>query len=216
MQTRQWIWIEGFVAAALAVALFGWLASAVLQNETIWFDATIRNGVHALASPPLTSLMRGITELGAPVWLVTVSIVLVWRLVQQGRRHAAVMLVVAAVGAEVLDEILKLVFRRARPEAFFGYAEPITYSFPSGHSVASACFYGVLAAILTVRMKSHARRIAIWTAAALLAFLIGLSRIYLGVHYPSDVLAGYATAVIWVVALRTGYDRWRLKRPVAQ
>jgi undecaprenyl-diphosphatase len=107
---------------------------------------------------------------------------------------------------------LKLIFRRARPEAFFGYAEPITYSFPSGHSIVSACFYGVLAAILTARMKSRARRIAIWMAAALLAFLIGLSRIYLGVHYPSDVLAGYAAAVIWVVAVRTGYERWRLKQ----
>src|SRR6266436_6574158 len=111
MQARQWIWIEGFVAAALALALFGWLASAVLQNETIWFDATIRNSLHSLASPPLTYFMRGITELGAPVWLVTISLVLVWTFVQQGRRHAAVMLIVAAVGGEALDEILKLVFR---------------------------------------------------------------------------------------------------------
>src|ERR1700682_753225 len=117
-----------------------------------------------------------------------------------GRRRPAILLVVAAAGAVALDELLKLVFHRPRPEAYFGYPLPSSYSFPSGHAVSSCCFYGVLAAIVTARMRSRAAKSAVWTAAALMAALIGLSRIYLGVHYPSDVVAGYAVAVVWVAA----------------
>src|SRR5262249_13358292 len=128
------------------------------------------------------------------------------------RRRAALIFVAACVGAEALSEILKLVFRRARPEAFFGLVSPVTYSFPSGHSVMSACFYGVVAAILTTRMESRAGKIAIWTAAVLPAVAVGFSRVYLGVHYPSDVLAGYAAAAIWVGTVRTGYEIWLRRR----
>ncbi|HJT90229.1 MAG TPA: phosphatase PAP2 family protein, partial [Bryobacteraceae bacterium] len=118
------------------------------------------------------------------------------------------MLVICALGGQALDEILKLEFRRPRPEAFFGYPEPGSYSFPSGHSVASCCFYGVLAAILTARMRSGARKAGVWTAAGFLVAAIGFSRIYLGVHYPTDVIAGYAAGVVWVAAVRASYGIW--------
>src|SRR5262249_15182784 len=98
MQKREWIWVEGFAAAAAALALFGWLASQVLLSQTIWFDATIRNAVHSIASPQLTYAMRGITQLGSPITLVVLSLLLVWRLAIEGRRGAAVVLVIAAVG----------------------------------------------------------------------------------------------------------------------
>src|ERR1700687_1389107 len=115
-----------------------------------------------------------------------------------GRNRAAILLVVAAAGAVALDELLKLVFHRARPGAYFGDPLASSYCFPNRHAGFSCCFYGVLAAIVTARMRSRAAKIAVWTAAALMAALIGLSRIYLGVHYPSDVVAGYAVAVVWV------------------
>ena len=79
--------------------------------------------------------------------------------------RAALIFVIAALGAEALDALLKLLFRRPRPVAFFGYAQPLTYSFPSGHSVVSCCFYGVAAAILTARMRSPAPRILACEAA---------------------------------------------------
>ena len=122
---------------------------------------------------------------------------------------------VAALGAEALDTLLKLLFRRARPEVFFGLTAPRTYSFPSGHSMLSACFFGVLAALVTIRMASYARKLAVWAAATLATLLIGLSRVYLGVHYPSDVLAGYAAAVIWVLSVRAGYAVWLRRRATA-
>jgi undecaprenyl-diphosphatase len=200
--------IAGFLGAATALIFFGWLADAVFDGETMRFDTAVRNAIHAWASVPLTDAMRVVTQLGSAAVLVTLGALLVWRLAAQGRRRAALIFVAACVGAEALSEILKLAFRRPRPEAFFGYAEPITYSFPSGHSIMSACFYGVVAAILTTRMESRRTKIAIWTAAALLSLAVGFSRVYLGVHYPSDILAGYATAAIWVGTVRAGYDIW--------
>lgn len=206
----------GLVATAAALLLFGYLASAVRRDGTLWFDESVRNAVHAWASPRLTYAMRGLSWLGSPLFLVTLAIMLLWRLAAQGRRHAAVLLVLASAGAEALEQILKLVFRRVRPEAFFGYPEPLGYSFPSGHAVMACCFCGVVAVILTRQVPGRrprpTRTAAIWAAAAFLALAIGASRVYLGVHYPSDVLAGYAAAVLWVLAVRAGYAVWLRRR----
>ena len=102
-----------------------------------------------------------------------------------------------SAGALALDMTLKYAYHRTRPIAYFG-AAPLSYSFPSGHALCSFCFYGVMAGLLSARIKSLAWRVAIWIAAAVLVIAIGLSRIYLGVHYPSDVLAGYLAAAVWV------------------
>jgi membrane-associated phospholipid phosphatase len=192
--------------------LFGWLARQVLRGETLRFDQSVRDGVHSWASPQLTYAMRGVTQLGEPWFLIGVSLILIWRLAAMGRKRVAILLVIAAIGAEALDGLLKLLFHRQRPEAFFGYPAPSSYSFPSGHAISACCFYGVLAAILTARIRSHWKQAAVWMAAALLAGWIGLSRIYLGVHYPSDVMAGYAAGIVWVAALRASYDVWPRRR----
>lgn len=200
------------MAAAAALILFGWLARDVLRHQTIRFDAAVRDGVHSLASPGLTTLFGTITWLGSELFLIPFGALVVWRLAAAGRRQAAVLLVLAAAGGELLDQILKLAFHRGRPASFFGYPLPDSYSFPSGHAMISACFFGVLAAVLTVRMESRGLRVSIWAAAALLALLIGMSRIYLGVHYPSDVAAGYSAAILWVAAVRAGYLVWLRRR----
>jgi len=192
--------------------VFGWLANFVLRGGILRFDAAVRNTVHSWASPSFTWSMRVVTELGEVYFLVALGAFLVWRLAVSGRRHAALIFVWAVAGAEALDQILKFLFHRPRPGAFFGLDQPATYSFPSGHALVSTVFYGVLAAVLTVREPSRARRIAIWTFAALLAGVIGFTRVYLGVHYPSDILAGYAAAVIWVAAVSAGYRMWLRRR----
>jgi undecaprenyl-diphosphatase len=212
-QTRDLI--LGFGGAAAALILFGWLANQVFHHETIRFDAAVRDGVHSFASPGLTWFFRIVTEFGSEKFLVPFGAFVVWRLVLAGRRQAAILFAVAAAGGESLDYILKLLFRRTRPAVFFGLSAPHTYSFPSGHSMLSACFFGVLAALVTIRMASATRRVAVWAAAAMATLLIGLSRIYLGVHYPSDVLAGYAAAVIWVFSVRAGYGVWLRRRTTA-
>jgi len=203
--------LAGFLTAAAALVVFSYLASQVWRQQTIRFDASVRDAVHSWVSPTLTLIFSVITWLGSIPVLVALAALLIWRLMAAGRKHAAMLLVIASAGAEALDQILKLVFQRARPESFFGLHE-IGYSFPSGHSVASCCFFGVAAAILTARGESTLFKAAIWTGAALLALAIGLSRIYLGVHYPSDVIAGYAAAIIWIIAVRAGYVIWLKRR----
>jgi undecaprenyl-diphosphatase len=204
--------VGGYVAAAAALIFFGWLARDVLRHQTIRFDAAVRDGLHSLASPGLTAFFGAITWLGSELFLLPFGALVVWRLAASGRRHAAVLLVLAAAGGELLDQILKLAFHRGRPASFFGYPLPGSYSFPSGHAMISACFFGVLAAVWTARMESRGLRVSVWAAAALLALLIGMSRIYLGVHYPSDVAAGYCAAILWVAAVRAGYLVWLRRR----
>jgi undecaprenyl-diphosphatase len=199
--TRLWL------VAALALILFVWLAREVSSGDAMRLDAPIRNAVHARSSPPLTAIMRGVSLCGSEVVLVPLGIILVWWLVAVKRRRAAVVFAVAALGAEALDQIMKLLFYRPRPEPFFGLASPITHSFPSGHAMVSCCFFGVLAVILAARgapwARSRLKRTAIFAAAALVVALMGFSRVYLGFHYPTDVLAGYAAAVIWLAVVRT-------------
>jgi undecaprenyl-diphosphatase len=188
--------------------VFAWLAHGALRGEAAAFDAAVRNAVHAWATPGLTFAMLCATQLGSAPFLIVVGALAVWRLAAAGRRHAALLLAVAALGGEALDQILKLCFHRPRPEAFFGLMDPPTYSFPSGHALTATCFYGVLAALLAARARPVAAKAGLWALAGALVALIGLSRVYMGVHYPSDVLAGYAAAVVWVAAVRAGYGVW--------
>ncbi|MGD0201649.1 MAG: phosphatase PAP2 family protein [Bryobacteraceae bacterium] len=191
----------GIVAAPLAVALFAWLAGRVAAGAPIWFDAGIRDFVHRHATPALTSLMRFVTALGEQGPLVSLSALAVAALLAARWRRAAGSFVVTMVGAFLLDTALKLLFHRPRPAAFFATPEPASYSFPSGHALFSICLWGALAAVVTARVRSLAACIAIWAVAGAAMCLLGLSRIYLGVHYPSDVLAGYAAAVVWVTVV---------------
>jgi undecaprenyl-diphosphatase len=195
---------SGDVAVALAaLVLFASLAYAVVQGEAAAFDAAVRNAVHAASFPALTYAMRGISDLGEAVFLVALGVIVVWRLVSLGRRRQAAFFVIATLGAEVIDQALKFWFQRTRPAAFFG-PQPLNYSFPSGHALVSFCFYLALAEILVDDRWPRARKLAVRTLAVLLTGLIGLSRVYLGVHYPTDVLGGYAAAIAWLSILRTG------------
>jgi len=188
--------IVSLAVAILCLFLFAWLGREMLEGDTRSLDEAVRSWVHQFASPGMTRTMNAISLLGYNVLIVEMVIAFVVFAKLRWRR-AAVWLAVAMTGALLLDLALKYAYHRPRPTAFFGVA-PASYSFPSGHALCSLCFYGVLAGLLSARIKSTAWRVAVWTAAAVLIVAIGLSRIYLGVHYPSDVLAGYLAATVWV------------------
>lgn len=188
--------VTSLAVAVLALFLFAWIGSEVLEGDTQHFDQVIREGVHRYASPGMTRVMNAFSLLGYDVLIVELVIafaVFAWL----RWRRAAVWLAIAMTGSLALDLALKYIYHRTRPTAYFGTA-PHSYSFPSGHALCSFCFYGVLAGLFSARIKSLSWRILIWIAAAALVVAIGLSRIYLGVHYPSDVLAGYLAATVWV------------------
>lgn len=189
-----------FLAAVAALFAFGWLAEEMLEGETQQFDAFVRNAVHRLATPGLTRLMQAFSFFGS-VAVVAVLVLLAIGVCLYFRRiRTAALLVITVLGASALDITLKHAFHRPRPVTFFG-PTPSTYSFPSGHAILSLCFYGVLGTILSARVRGRLAQVCIWGTAVLVIGMIGLSRIYLGVHYPSDVIAGYGAGAVWAGAV---------------
>ncbi len=194
----------GMTLAIAALFFFGWLASEMLEGDTRRFDETVREIVHHTAFPALTVVMQTASFLGSTLFLSLFGAAIVLALYRRKHRRGAMLFTITTVGAAVLLVTLKLAFRRARPEPFFDTILPASYSFPSGHSLAAFCFYGALAEILSARTDKLWQQIIVWTAAAAMIFLIGISRIYLGVHHPSDVVAGYAVGLIWVITIAIG------------
>lgn len=201
-----------YAGAVLALVLFEQIAGEVRAGKTIQFDQTVRQFVHGFASPWMTLVMRAFTEIGTLVITLPATGILCLVLWFYGRRRGAVLLAVTLTGAVTLMYVLKLLFHRARPEAYFGYASPRNFSFPSGHALGAFCFWGVLAVILSTEAKTVSSRIAIWTVAVLMVAAIGLSRIYLGVHYPSDVAGGYLAGAVWVSGVGWAYRHFRRTR----
>ncbi|MEO8226552.1 MAG: phosphatase PAP2 family protein [Gemmatimonadota bacterium] len=196
--------VVGLVAAAIVLVLLTWLAREMLEGETLRFDAAVRNAVHSFASTGMTRSMRSITFIGGPIVLGPLAGVLAVVFFLIGWRRPAVLLPLALLGAGLVDTVLKLEFGRARPAPFFDYPLPSSYSFPSGHALFAFCFFAVLAALVSPRVKRRATRIAIWTAAVICILLVSVSRVYLGVHYPSDVVAGWGAGFVWVMVVAFG------------
>jgi undecaprenyl-diphosphatase len=194
----------GLVAAALALALFSWLGREILTGVTPILDERLRLALHDVASPPLTKVMIAASLYGGPAWLAPMGVALAIAFLIRGWHRGAVLVVVTMAGAGLLDALLKQAFARVRPAAFFDYPLPISHSFPSGHAFFAASFFGGLAVLVSGRVRGKLLHGFIWLIAIGLILLIGISRIYLGVHYPSDVLAGYAAAIIWVAAVAFG------------
>jgi len=192
--------IVSLVSSVFFLILFAWLSEEVFEGDLQRFDNAVRAGVHKCFSPQLTKFMLAMTFLGSIGFLTALFVVIVTVWLVKGMKRPAAWLTIAVVGSVILDVSLKLSFHRPRPVPFVGVV-PQTYSFPSGHALSSFCFYGVLAGLLCARIPSRAIRIFVWIASAALVFAIGLSRIYLGVHYPTDVIAGYIAAAAWVSAL---------------
>jgi len=188
------------LVAATGLFVFGWLAEEMLEGDTLKFDTFVRTAVHERATPALTWIMKGFSFLGSVAVLTVLCFMAICGFVYLRWVRMAALLAITMVGMAALDVALKLAFHRPRPPAFFGPA-PTSYSFPSGHAMGSVCFYGVLAAILAARARGKVAKWCIWTGAVLLIGVIGYSRIYLGVHYPSDVIAGYCAGAVWVGAV---------------
>jgi membrane-associated phospholipid phosphatase len=204
--------LVGLLAAAAALFLVTWLGREVLEGEVLTLDDRVRAIVHAGGSPRLTALMRAASLYGGPSVLVPVGLVAALAFLMRGWRRGALLVVVTLAGAGLLNGLLKFSFARVRPRPFFDYPLPASASFPSGHALFAASFFGGLAVLISPRIRNRPLRVAVWLCALGLTLLVGLSRVYLGVHYPSDVLAGYAAATVWVTAVALGDRIVRYRR----
>src|SRR5258708_9835783 len=199
----------GLLAAAIVMVLFAVLASEVLEGETQHFDDAVRLTVYGVASPHATSVLYAVTQLGSPLLLIPGTLVCSLLFLHLRRIRGAILLTLTMVGVTLLNWILKAVFQRPRPLPFFGLTTPTSYSFPSGHALAAFCFYGALPALVTARLRSPLLRALVWAGAAVVIVAVGFSRLYLGMHYPSDIVAGYATGFVWVLTVASADRMFR-------
>src|SRR5437879_570626 len=198
--------------------LFGGVTEDVIHHDPLTqFDATLLEWVHAHATPAGYAVFNAISLLGSPVMLTILALGV--GLLLAARRQWILLAgwLAAFAGGGLLDAVLKLAIRRPRPPYAAAFLHHYTWSFPSGHAMGSLIGYGMLAYLLLV-LWTHRRstRISIVLGAALLIVAIGFSRLYLGVHYFSDVVGGYAAGVLWLSACISGLEvarRWSATPP---
>ncbi len=169
-----------------------------MEERATSFDSEVIRIVQGWESAPATRIALILSQIGSTGG-VTVLVVAIGALLAAvlGHRKELLLLVFSVSGAALFNLLLKGVFQRERPN-LYRLAEETGFSFPSGHSMAAFALYGVLAYLLWRHIASKKGRLALIALAALLVLSIGLSRIYLGVHYPSDVLAGYLASMVWL------------------
>jgi undecaprenyl-diphosphatase len=205
----------GLALALLALLLFTGLAALVEEGVTRPFDEGILLWLHRHGTPTLDSWAERLTVLGSSTVVVLTVLVTSAFLWLTRHRYSVLLLWVAMLGGAVLNVALKLGFDRARPELWerAPAGEP---SFPSGHAMSAVVVYGTLAYLIARLEPTRAMRRATLAFALVLVLLIGLSRLYLGVHYPSDVLAGYAVGFAWATVCALGIEAiryFRTRRP---
>jgi undecaprenyl-diphosphatase len=202
------IWLTvGLALSAFVVWAFAELADGVVEGESRRFDRAVLLWIHSHSPEWLDGPMRLVTALG--YYQVVVPLLAAFALVfyLKGWKLSATLLLVSTVGGSLLTTVLKAVFGRARPELFDSGYTASFYSFPSGHAAVAVGFYGALTLILAYRLRAPARWV-VATCGVSLVLLIGFSRLYLGVHYPTDVLAGFLAAPLWVVCVGVVYLVW--------
>ncbi|MGB7417325.1 MAG: phosphatase PAP2 family protein [Thermosynechococcaceae cyanobacterium] len=172
------------------------LSTEVFEQDAFAFDKTILLWIHQFANPTLDAAMLTVTRLGNPgvvVPLVMMSFALLW---WSRYRQEAYIFALNCIGGAVLATGLKLVFNKTRPQLWPQLITESTFSYPSGHALGSMVFYGFLAYILA---QHYPRRALIFYGfASVLILIIGFSRLYLGVHWPTDIMGGYGIGFLWL------------------
>ena len=198
----------------LGVAIgFAQLADEVHEGETLAFDQSILRAINTTASPIWNTFYVNVTHLGGVVAVVGVTVVALGILLARKHYKQTVIVAASVGGAALISIILKLLFERARPELWDQLVTETSYSFPSGHAMMSS----VLAFTAIALCWRTRYRIAVIIAAVFYMFLVGYSRLYLGVHYPTDVVAGWLVSASWVlivVAVVNGWVYRKAKKPL--
>lgn len=200
----------GAALSAGALTLFFHIADDVRAQDGVWhFDHDGLRLALSLRNPRRTLLMRGASALARPdvmMGLGIAALAVCWLLPRH--RARGVLLAVSLAGGGGIIGGIKHTFARERPSLIEALASEGTFSFPSGHAFIALCFYGTLASWWIRSRTDPFRRLVVSLTATHSILLIGVSRVYLGVHYPSDVLAGYAAAVPWLTACLTAYTQY--------
>jgi undecaprenyl-diphosphatase len=227
LERHEITWLAVGLGACVLLFLFVVLAGEVMEGDTRALDTRILLALRDPLDPNrprgpawLEGALLDLTAIGGSTVLGLVVLAIAGFLVLQTRYRTALFIVTTAASGEILNEVLKNVFRRPRPTVVPHLRDVVSTSFPSGHAMESAIIYLTLGAMLMRVAERRLTKAYILTMAVLVTFLVGVSRVYLGVHYPTDVIGGWIfgfawASLCWLIAQRyerqTGVARERKK-----
>jgi undecaprenyl-diphosphatase len=202
---------RAFIISLFSLMAFSIVASLIKAEMIVDFDLTIIRGVQSLESPFLTTIMEFFTVVGSTQAVIVLCLLIIFFLYKVLHHRRELILFIAVVaGSPLLNLLLKEIFQRARPD-LHRLIEIGGYSFPSGHAMNAFTVYGILTFLLWRHIFNRGGRTLLILFSAFVVFMIGISRIYLGVHYPSDIIGGYFASGFWIAAL-IWFFQWYVER----
>jgi membrane-associated phospholipid phosphatase len=197
--THRWRLLLVFLGVLVPLIGFGALAEDVWTTERIAWDVPILMFMYQNSSPVITATMIFFSEIGYAWGVLPIDLLIFGFLLVRRRWGDAVFWMLAVGGAALLNIVAKLTFQRTRPDLWLSPSPETTFSFPSGHAMGSMALVSTLLVLLwPTRWR--------WPAlilGSIFVLLVGVSRVYLGVHYPSDILAGWCASLVWVLGIST-------------
>ena len=176
------------------------------SDEGILFDEQVMEYIHSRTTPLGISIMKKITYLGSVNFLIPLSVIILFKMARNRNISGIILLILSLAGSFGLNFIIKGIFIRTRPVEYF-LIEQGGYSFPSGHSMVSMSFYTTMTYLLTKNQKQKKVKRGLWIANYIMVGAIGFSRIYLGVHWPTDVIVGYLLGYLFYYILIDIYSK---------
>jgi undecaprenyl-diphosphatase len=189
--------VAGLIVAAMGTWIFVEMGEHVRSGATQAFDDSVIRWMGAHHTPTLDTIMLEITALGTGGVVIMIVAVAALFLVLTQHKYSAILLLASTLGGIALNGVLKLGFNRPRPSIFLPEVHTVSSSFPSGHAMSAAIVYSTVAYLAARLHKRRWARMLVMGCAFLVIALISLSRLYLGVHYPSDVVAGVSIGLAW-------------------
>jgi membrane-associated phospholipid phosphatase len=190
---QQGIWL---IVYLVILGIVAWLCTEVWEKEAFGFDRSLLIWIHQFANPQIDRIMLFITSLGDPPTVITIFLMTIAWLGMKRRFADGMRFAIACIGGILINQVMKLFFAKPRPELWTRLISEHSFSFPSGHAVGAVVVYGFIAYLFTSEFPQYRR--SIYTVATILIAAIGISRLYLGVHYPTDIIAGYGIGLLWV------------------
>jgi membrane-associated phospholipid phosphatase len=200
-------YIIGLALSFFFILVFCEITESLISGDMfVAFDQWVARQMLYLRTTYVTSFMKTITDLGGIIIIAPCSVLASAYLFKKRLYGASTGLAVAVIGGVILNNLLKMLFQRPRPLSESTLIAISGWSFPSGHAMNSIIFYGMIAYLLARGFPSWGLRVVVVTAALSVSFIVGLSRIYLQVHYASDVMAGFAGGLFWLCVCITGIE----------
>ena len=206
----QLLW--AFIISAVSLIGFSFMTIVISRHNILTFDSMVISFVQGLETSTLTAIMKFFTFIGSTKGIIVISLLVLFFLYKVLKhRSELVLFFIVIVGTPILNGIFKNFFHRACPD-LHRLIEIGGYSFPSGHAMSAMAVYGLIAFLLWRHIPTRFGRSLLILLSVIMILMIGISRVYLGVHYPSDIIDGYFASGFWLAMSIWFYQRYKEKR----